>query len=211
MLKKGGYPVVRGGFGTISNSYHIVDRGHSCRELFFNYYFNSKNCAKKSFAYGVLNSKEAKSIKLFFESVENRLKIPQHERAILTPVDTDHSLLEAVPRWWAMNSARRQLLTILLRAGAKYNPENGVSDALDSYKYSKETKPSINYFFDGHTKPKKDSIFTSDIGWVSRFGESNKYAKDYKKVLISDVTFFDRIKKIFDFFPKSNTLNPVNH
>lgn len=74
-------------------------------------------------------------------------------------------------RFWSKYEMRRQLFTILLRAGMNYNPSiNNYEEALwgedkMGNSYAKETQLAITRFLFGFTLPVNDPCLLSKVGW----------------------------------------------
>jgi hypothetical protein len=153
-----------------------------CREIFSIEGFTNKKQAKKSFVFGLGDGANKKKLIAFFKKVENRLKIPQNQRIVFKDTYWER-VIEFIPNWWAENSARRQLLTILLRTGIRAYENMSLNKNLNAYIYSKRTKPAIMHFLKGHTNLVPNKRMSGFSGWVKRFGNP-KNKEVFKEILI---------------------------
>ena len=112
----------------------------------------------------------ASYIEEFVHEFEKKLGHEKLSKFENVKFDSSESLAKTVTAvipasFWAKNSMRRALFTILLRAGMKYNPEKKNFDAcLEKSDYLINTKSALDRFMQGYT------WYTGNaVGWVQQF------------------------------------------
>jgi hypothetical protein len=144
----------------------VLYRGswYGCRET-FSRYFSAKS---KILLMGTDSAIKINNCARFLADCETRLRIDKSK--IISCNDNNGKPVVGVilNTWWTENLMRRQLLTVLLRAGQNY--QGNFDKALESYVYSARTKEAIYKFFDGYT------IFPKFRGgWVNNFAPIKRY------------------------------------
>lgn len=88
----------------------------------------------------------------------------------VSPTNISNIIHIKMPKWWANNLVRRNVLTAFLRAGTYYREESGkcFEDSLNSISYLRETRPAVDLFLSGGSriKNKKSDGFN---GWYNCF------------------------------------------
>ena len=95
----------------------------------------------------------------------------QSEEPVEVSLTTMPALIHVkMPKWWADNLVRRNVLTAFLRAGTHYKEETGecFEKSLSAINYLRETRPAVDLFLSGGSriKNKKGEGFT---GWYNCF------------------------------------------
>ena len=178
--KYGSYAVLR--IDTYQRQY--CSQFHKCRETF---YVDYNGCWGNAIAFAAYNNKE--KIANFIREIEKRLNVqPLSE---FGPTTNAKVMYIKFSPWWMENWARKNLFTILLRAGRKY--EKSVRDTIRKTKYLKWTKYATQRFMTGHTIPtiqdNNSRLYSARTGWVNTFskvpGDSwSKYKKHIDGLLV---------------------------
>ena len=135
-----------------------------CRETFDHYfprgqYFLFYTDEKRS------KTKNGEKVAQFIEAAEKRLNVtPKTE--ILGFNNVSNIIAVSISKWWKENGARRQLFTILLRAGLAYDGKN-FEKALYKEEYASQTNEAVARFFKGYTHCTMSMC--GGNGWVSNF------------------------------------------
>lgn len=152
-----------------------TDEWEHCRETFDNHFPRGQYFLFYTDEKGTKH-KRGENVARFIAEVEKRLKVnPKSE--ILGFKNVSNIICVGMSKWWKENRARRQLFTILLRAGLKYH--KNFESALYSYEYAEQTRDAIERFFQGYTHCAKK--MTGTKGWVTHFDrdEADYELNDY--------------------------------
>lgn len=128
---------------------------------------------------------QAELISEFINKIERILKIPAKEQTIL--FSTDRTTMSAVKSsdFWVSCPMRRQIFSILLRAGRNHVIGDEVGTALSITKYTQLTKNAIELFLQGYNKFTKscldDLVEDFHCGFIHQF--SNKSLEDCKLLM----------------------------
>jgi hypothetical protein len=163
-LKQIVYPetnVRSGSFARIvgeENGVFQIDNWIYCRDSFHYHFNNTKQLIFSHPAHA------GKRIAAFINEFEKRMK---HEKlTICGPTNLSRITWVQPAQFWLNKNIRKSLFTCLLRAGARYNPEeNNFDEALNSVNYLSRTKEAVEWFLKGHTWPKKNT----NGGWYDSF------------------------------------------
>lgn len=119
------------------------------------------------------------NIQAFINAFEQKLRLKKNKTLIHLTSSSTVSIV-VVPEWWRKYAIRRQLFTILLRAGQNYEPKkDNFEKALYSDPYATATKEAVKSFLNRHTFCKKNQI--NHKGWRETFG--GKKRADIEKIL----------------------------
>jgi hypothetical protein len=107
----------------------------------------------------------------FMSEVEKRLKLD--EMTIIQRTTNNNCLLIHVPEWWRSCYMRRQMFTILLRAGLIF--DGNFDKAIGYMYYLDNTRQAFNRFFAGYTKfhPSATAYYRPmNWGWAHIFNNN---------------------------------------
>lgn len=112
-----------------------------------------------------------KNTMAFVKKIESVIGIPTKNRVKFRKTNKKNILYVSLSDFWK-TIVHRSLLTILLRAGHKYNPKtNNWKSVIENDEYLKHTKHAIARFLSGHTRPTLNYTYYEDrfTGWVDEF------------------------------------------
>jgi hypothetical protein len=152
---------------------------YGCRESFL----RSLPSQLQSFAFSHKSFKN-RNIAAFLAEFQDRMKLPKKDRVVLVKCDRVSNRKTSFvyfSDWWKSHMVRRQLLTILLRCGAFYDPKKkNFDEALKSVNYSRNSLEAIQLFIEGYTTLKEGIKMDYYHGWNSRFWNlSRETAKEF--------------------------------
>jgi hypothetical protein len=137
---------------------------YSCRETFGGYFDEHTKIIAFGLGHGNGASleEEIHSLVSFFKRIET--KLGRKDNIYFQRTSQTRTVLVHIPKWWRAEQIRRDILTILLRAGRLF--KGNVEKALHAIDYYKVTKEAFSKFFKGYTKLKTDYSYH---GWVDYF------------------------------------------
>jgi len=153
------YGISEGSLGTY-DSFGDVDWFH-CREEFQSGFPRTDRVFFKAEKY--------KKVIAFIKRAEVMLKLPDRKRAKFFMTDEKDVIFIRLGEFWRKR-CRRELFTILLRAGDSYSSRNrNFWVTALKHPYLKETEQAFRHFMAGNTTY-KGRVFD---GWVDTFSDSN--------------------------------------
>ena len=162
-----------GRYAALGKSNH-VGCFHHCRETFHRQHWSDV-------VLYCVTPQEAKRVAKFIRAVENKLKIKN--KTICGPTTRENVMWIKYSKWWKQYDMRRNLLTLLMRAGRNY--KGSISNVVKSNNYLRATKYAFNRFLKGHTKF-KGQLNGGRMGWYyyMRGGNNFNYSRqDIDKLL----------------------------
>lgn len=169
-----------------------------CRETFASEFEDDKQA---SVLMSVKNMGVAELVFQFFAMSEEMLGIIPPSEVGFFKGRGDLILIQP-NSWWAENEVRRQFMTVLLRAGLRY-------DGINYYKtlygtdYTLTCKQAVDKFFDGHTHLSGQVKMSGSTGWQEIFEDDDNLdclVKEEEKP-----SLIRRIKRKFQAKAKNNT------
>lgn len=182
-----------GRFASIEKSNRInyinIIYSYSCRESFHEEYLG-KYQETRQFLFS--HNGKFNELQKFLQIIEKKLGLSARNQIKLDNVKPKYCLV-TISNWWLKYNFRLQFLTILLRAGTKF--QRSYRAALFSEKYFERTKKSVNLFLSGYNKVKKDmDIFDQqDEGF---WDEKNQDYKDNPDWFEEYAGWVERLEKI---------------
>ena len=148
-----------------------VKEWESCRELFDTDF--RLRVARHATGFLFFCENHGHNVARFIHEAEKRLGI--EEKSVISGFkNVSNVCYVRFSRWWLANSARRQLYTILLRAGLGYTKNAKFTATLNRSEYGSDSVIAMERFFDGYThwsgRPMND-----DNGWDAHFNEDNTF------------------------------------
>jgi hypothetical protein len=153
-----------------------VGQWYFCRDLFHGQLYN---CGLFFFSHDVT---KGHCVAAFMRAVEEILEV--YPKSDFGPTQRKTIMWVKPSRWWTVRAMRRSLFTILLRAGAEYNPnKDNFNEALFSDPYTMGTQYATQRFFAGYT------VYTGKKrGWYNQFRIYAEYGvpneKEIDKLLV---------------------------
>ncbi len=150
-----------GSFGRINNGkvdpYSVIN----CREIFAGHF------KKETKAFVFYHENSAQNLELFFQKIEDKLKL--NKRTRFEETELKNAVVVHPAMFWRMYKTRQELFTILLRSAQGYDAKKDNFDkALFSDNYSKITRRAVVHFLNGNTIFKKGTKL-HHTGWRDRF------------------------------------------
>jgi len=146
----------------------------SCREEFVRWYINENSTC----FYMSMRSTEYPLVVIrFIAKFEEKMRLGQRNRLKFIRYRNNRRVLKIVTsRWWMANQARRELLTILLRAPIKRYSTRGVvykratdfNKILKQCRYLHDTEVAVQKFIAGRRNLRDSHYFE---GWVDTFNK----------------------------------------
>jgi len=176
----------KGSFGILSvpdqyTQYNCVniDCVESCRESFHDVISDYSGVIKTQFLFS--HGDSYSGLIKFIDLIEKKLKLTSSQKLQFKPVRPKYCLV-ILSKWWN-DKLRFNFLTILLRAGTRYNSnlKDPINIALFAEPYFAMTREAVELFLSGYTKLKKQYI-RNFYGWVSFFNgegaETGRYDRE---------------------------------
>ncbi len=145
------YTPTAGHFGTSYDrsrkSKTRVEEWEGCREI-----FHDVSDRRRFYFAHDLPEGRGRSISVFFDKVEDKLKLPEDQRARFGPTSKRKIIWVEQGKWWRGHSMRRSFFTALLRCARAYRiHEDNFEHALYGLHYTRQTKDAVKRFFEGNT------------------------------------------------------------
>lgn len=175
-------------FGAKLN-YIDIDFTYSCRESFHEEYLNWQD-ENNQFLFS--HGGKFKQLRKFLQITEEKLGLSARNQTKLYNIKPKYCLV-TISNWWLKSNFRLQFLTILLRAGMKF--QRSYRAALFSEKYFERTKESVNLFLGGYNKVKKGmDVFDYQDG--DFYDEKEGVYKDNPDYFSEYAGWVERLEKI---------------
>jgi hypothetical protein len=142
---------------------------HSCRDG-----FRSSYTKETEFFFFSCPTNEQNNVIAFLNRFEKQVKVRKPEnKCKIHNSDVENILIIEPGPWWNSLHVRRQMLTIVLRAGRAYSAQHdNFQDCLNSSPYLSKTPGATKLFLQGNTFCNKKQM-NKGSGWVEFFAGRN--------------------------------------
>lgn len=159
VIPAGAYAPHKGALAILTNKGKSISNWYTCREQFHPVLRRRK--AEKDFLFSAQTPFGKRCVIKFIEEVQRRIGVPSDKWVTFRDTNVAGVLSVSPGPWWSNQEMKLSFLTILLRCGLTYDPDNPTeavfNNALFCREYTRDTKPAVDRFMSGHTKFKGNS------------------------------------------------------
>lgn len=153
VIPVGPYAPHKGALAVLTNR-KTINQWHTCREQFHPVLFRRKT--DKTFLFSAQTVPNKRAVIKFMEEAQKRACVPEDKWIIFRDTNVGGVMHVTPGPWWSSQDMKLSFLTILLRCGLMYDPDNpteaNFNNALFYRDYTKDTKPAVDRFLSGYTK-----------------------------------------------------------